>query len=330
MHTSLTCERDTRREPLRRGIVAAAKGVVVGVAVGLTGCAAPPTTKVSPSQGHITAPAPRAESAGSTATADIPPPARVSTFVPPPKPAVKPQTYSVVVNEVPVKELLLALSRDTKQNIDVHPGISGLVSLNAINETLPAILERISKQINLRYRVEGNTIIVSPDTAYMKTYRIAYVNMTRDTTSTVNVSGEIASSGSTGSGGGASTGGSGTQVKTVSTNDFWKLLTENIRSIVTATRNQSQTAEDRARRAEPTKAAREERMQQAEVVARAGTGANNLFNTAFGPGSNTAQQALDNRDDIIANPVGGTISVLATERQHQLIQQHIDSITNSA
>lgn len=303
--------------------------VIMGVAAGLSGCAAP-RVNVPPSQGHITAPAPKADAA--TAAAEIPPPARVSTFVPPPKPSVKPQTYSVVVNEVPVKELLLALSRDTKQNIDVHPGITGLVSLNAINETLPAILERVSKQINLRYRIEGNTIIVSPDSAYMKTYRIPYVNMTRDTTSTVNVSGEIAASGSTGSGSGGSTGagGSGTQVKTVSNNDFWKSLTDNIRSIVTATRNQSQTAEERARRAELTKAAREERLQQAEVVARAGTGANNLFNTAFGPGTNPAQQALENRDDIVANPVGGTISVLATERQHQLIQQHIDSITNSA
>jgi MSHA type pilus biogenesis protein MshL len=304
----------------------------LAVVGGLSGCAAPRTVSVPPSQGHITAPAPKPEAAAAVA-ADIPPPARVSTFVPPPKPTVKPQTYSVVVNEVPVKELLLALSRDTKQNIDVHPGITGLVSLNAINETLPAILERVSKQINMRYRVEGNTIIVSPDTAYMKTYRIAYVNMVRDTTSTVNVSGEIAASGgggTSGSGGSTGAGGSGTRVKTVSNNDFWKILTDNIRSIVTATRNQSQTAEERARRAELTKAAREERLQQAEVVARAGTGANNLFNTAFGPGTNLAQQALEFRDDIVAKPVGGTISVLANERQHQLIQQHIDSITNAA
>ena len=143
----------------------------------VAGCAAPRAPSIPPSQGHIMAPTPKDE----TITQDIPPPARVSTFVPPPRPTLKPQIYSVVVNEVPVKELLLALSRDTKQNIDVHPGISGLVSLNAINETLPAILERLSKQVNMRYRIEGNTILVSPDTAYMKTYPVPYVNMTRDT-----------------------------------------------------------------------------------------------------------------------------------------------------
>src|SRR5690349_4132834 len=80
-----------------------------------TGCAQFPfSPKALPSEGHITAPA--ATKAESDRT--IPPPARVSEFVPPPKPSVNPQTYSVVVNEVPVKDLLLALARDTKQNID--------------------------------------------------------------------------------------------------------------------------------------------------------------------------------------------------------------------
>src|SRR5690349_17755305 len=62
------------------------------------------------SEGHVTAPAAK------TSLADVPPPTRVSTFLPPPKPTVKPPTYSVVVSEVPVKELLFALARDTKQN----------------------------------------------------------------------------------------------------------------------------------------------------------------------------------------------------------------------
>ena len=142
--------------------------------------------------------------------ADVPPPTRTSDFAPAPKPSVKAPTYSVVVNEVPVKELLFALARDTKQNIDIHPGLTGLVSLNAINETLPAILDRLSKQVNMRYRVEANTIIVSPDTAYMKTYRVNYVNMTRETTSTIGVSGQIQSGSAGGSTAGAgSTGSSG-------------------------------------------------------------------------------------------------------------------------
>lgn len=284
---------------------------------------------VPPSEGHISAPQVKAEP-----QKEIPPPARVSTFVPPPKPAVKPQTYSVVVNEVPVKELLLALVRDTKQNIDIHSGLQGLVSLNAINETLPAILDRIAKQVDLRYRLEGNTIVVSRDTPYMRTYRIHYVNMTRDTTSTIGVSGEITAAGAPGGAAPAAgaaaagtTSGSSTVVRTVSKSDFWDALRENIRAILASTRARSLSAEEKAAIAEDQRSARETALKQAEAVARAGQGATTLFTTAFR--GQSPQQPLDVRDDIIINAVSGTVSVLATERQHQVVQQHIDSITAS-
>ena len=287
------------------------------------------------SEGHVSTPT------AAPSVADVPQPARTSDFVPPPKPAVKAPTYSVVVNEVPVKELLFALARDTKQNIDIHPGLTGLVSLNAINETLPAILDRVSKQVNLRYRIEGSTIIVSPDTAYMKTYRVNYVNMTRETTSSIGVSGQIQS----GSGGGTTTGGaapssggssggasnaSSTLVKTTSNNNFWEALRDNIRAILVSTRSQTLTSEQRAERAETQRAAREERLQQAEAVARAGQAAPQLFNSVFGGQAGALPIAGDVRDDIVVNPVSGTISVLATEKQHALVQQHIDSITQMA
>src|SRR5687767_13558023 len=80
------------------------------LAVVLAGCAQT-RPYVPPSEGHIVRP-----QSGPAVDAAIPPPARVSSFVPPPRPALKPQTYSVVVSEVPVKELLNALVRDTRQN----------------------------------------------------------------------------------------------------------------------------------------------------------------------------------------------------------------------
>ena len=101
-------------------------------------CAYKPT--MPPSEGHLTR-----ESVAPAGDDKILPPVTNSTYVPPPKPRAKTPTYSVVVHEVPVKELLLALARDTKENIDIHPGLQGLVSLNAIDETLPAILDRVSQ-----------------------------------------------------------------------------------------------------------------------------------------------------------------------------------------
>lgn len=284
---------------------------------------------VPQSEGHISKPQARPEPVKA-----IPPPARVSSFVPPPKPAVKPQTYSVVVNEVPVKELLLALARDTKQNIDIHPGIAGLVSLNAVDETLPAILERISKQVNMRHRVEGNTIIVSPDTPYVKTYRINYVNTTRTVTSTINVTGEVGSASGTGSsqsGTSGAAGGSRTEVTSKSNNDFWEQLKDNIQAILVSTRRIASSVEEKAESAQREKLTRDETLKTIEAASRAGPGASELLKNVMvsAPKPPPTLQTTDIGKDVIVNPISGTVTVLATDQQHQLILQHLDSITSA-
>ncbi len=299
---------------------------LIVVAMTAAGCSSYKPT-VRPSEGHINA----EQFPPKTANEKILPPVTVSEFVPPPKPLVKVPTYSVVVQEVPVKELLFALSRDTKQNIDVHPGIQGLVTLNAIDETLPAILERIAQQTNLRYRTEGRTIIVVPDTPYFKTSRINYVNMSRDTTSSMGVSGEISGSsvGAAGQSGGVqgTSGTSNTKVDTKSINNFWEVLRQNLESILAASKALTESGDQRAERAEAELAAREERIAQAEAVSRSGPNAASLFSTAFGQ-SRTVPSDIKN--EIVVNSITGTVTVLGNEKQHVLIQQYLDSVSSAS
>jgi general secretion pathway protein D len=289
----------------------------------LAGCAGYKPT-VPPSEGHLT----QERLTPPEETERIPQPVTNTAFVPPPKPRVKPATYSVVVHEVPVKELLMALARDTKENIDIHPGLQGLVSLNAIDETLPAILDRVARQVNMRYRVEGKTIIVQPDGPVLKTYKVNYVNMTRDSNSVVSVSGQVG----TGTGAGATStqpaGQSLTSVTTKVNNNFWELLRSNIESILSSTRKLSQSADERQARAEQARAAREERIAQAEAVARAGDKAGDLFEKAFGP--EPSSSTADVKEDIVVNQLAGTVTVMATERQHAIIQQYLDSVQAAA
>lgn len=294
--------------------------------VALGGCAQEP--RIAQSQGHISQPPP------AQAASAIPAPVQVPTQLPPPKVQAKPITYNVVVTEVPAKELLFSLARDTKLNIDVHPNIQGVVTLNAINETLPAILDRIANQVNLRYKLEGNTLIVTPDSPYLKSYRVDYVNLSRKTTSSIGVSAQVATTGTGGAAGsgGSSGGGAGnssaTTVTSTSNNEFWDVLTANIRDILKSTRSVAQTAEEKNARVEALRASREERLQQANAVARAGQAAPQLFSAAFGQG---AQSSLEEKkDDVIVNPVSGTVIVQATELQHKLVQQYLDGVLNAA
>ena len=293
-------------------------------AAALAGCAEI-RPYVPPSEGHISA-----QPAKRDPIAAIPPPARAAPFVPPPKAVATPQTYSVVVNEVPVKELLLALARDTKQNIDIHPTLNGIVSLNAINETLPAILERISKQVNLRYRTEGNTLVVSPDTPYIKTYAVSYVNIRRNTTSSTGASGQIASD-SGGSGGGGGGGGAGsagnsssTVVETTSNSDFWAILEKSVRAILNSSLQQALSSEAKLDRLQIMRQEQELRAKQLEAASRAGPAAPALALTSSGTGGAQATTLL--ADDVIVNAVAGTVTVNGNEKQHQLVEEYLTKV----
>jgi len=311
---------------LPANVAAAAISSLIALAIG--GCATYQPT-IPPSKGHINADQFPEKAADDKILA----PVTTSSFVPAPKAQVKVPTYSVVVNEVPVKELLFALSRDTRQNIDVHPSIQGLVSLNAIDETLPAILERIAQQVNIRYKTEGKTIVVLPDSPYFRTYKVNYVNVNRDTASSIGVSGEIvANVGGGGAGQPASQPSSSgntsnTKVDSKASNNFWEVMRQNIEAILSASKAVSQSADQRAARAESERAAKEERIAQAEAVSRAGGNAASLFTTAFGA---SATAPADSKNEIVINPVTGTVSVLGTEKQQALIQQYLDSVGTSS
>jgi general secretion pathway protein D len=234
---------------------------------------------------------------------------------------------------------LLALARDTRQNIDIHPTLTGVVSLNAINETLPAILERVSKQVNMRYRVEGNTIVVSPDTPYIKTYVVSYVNIQRSTTSNTGASGQIAVStaggaGGAGAAGGGAAGGTGnassTVVTTISSSDFWKILEQSVRAILNSSLQQALSAEAKLDRVALLRQEQELRARQMEAASRAGQAAPALATSLSPAAAAGIQPSTLLADDVIVNAVAGTITVNGNEKQHQLVQEYLTKVEAGA
>jgi general secretion pathway protein D len=115
--------------------------------------------------------------------------------LPAPKAAPQVQTYSVSVTGVPVQSVLFALARDAGMNIDIHPGIEGQVTLNAIDQTLAQLLQRISRQVDMRYKIDQGTLIVEQDSPEWRNYKIDYVNMARSTTSAINIATQISTTG---------------------------------------------------------------------------------------------------------------------------------------
>ncbi len=202
----------------------------------LGGCASTIPEPHQPSKGHISVD----EQATTASEAEIPEVIQKKPFLPPPVPQPAEQElerYTVVVNDVPVKELLFALARDASLNIDVDSDIEGYVTLNAVEQTLPQILERIARQTNLRYELKGNNLYISPDEPYFRTYKIDYVNISRDMEGQISISTQIAKTGTvdvkaTGGGAGGNENNSRTSVRSRSNNQFWVTLANNISRIL--------------------------------------------------------------------------------------------------
>jgi len=144
------------------------------------------TRPVAQPAGHIVA-----ETAPARAESSIPAPVRMVPLPPPPEAREPEIRYSVVVANQPVRDVLLAMARETKINFDIHPGIEGSVNLNAIDQTMKQILNRIARQVDMRWEVEGQTITVMPDTPFLRNYRVDYVNMSRDARSVQTVSTQV-------------------------------------------------------------------------------------------------------------------------------------------
>jgi len=306
----------------------------------LVACAAP---KLPLSPSHVVEP----EQVAGT----IPDPVRQSAALPPPRPAARQETYSVSVHRVPVQSVLFALARDAGLNVDVHPSVEGIVTLNALDQTLPQLLERIAKQVDMRYELHGNNLVVLPDQPYWNHYKIDYVNIARSTNSSVSIATQISTTGGSGAGNGTSSnpvgaslssGGnnnSTTSVANRSDNNFWFSLEKNVRDMLRPTTLNDQLTDPLAQMREQANAMLQQMQngpgsggdinypgaQAAAAQNRvpvSGAAANTAFGTASGPPRGAPS--------VIANPEGGLLSVRASSRQHQKVQEFLDIIMSTA
>lgn len=299
----------------------------------MVGCAH--KSKVQPSKGHIdskASPSLTSQTVNQN-VAPIPKLVKSAPQLPVPKATTKAQTYSVVVNEVPVKEILFALARESKINVDIHPSIQGRATLNAVDQTLPAILERLAKQVDLTYKMDGNTLYIAPDSPVLRTYKVDYVNMSRDTKGFIGADGQISAASQSTGAGGTVTNSSGngannssrTSVESNSKNHLWESLITNIKELlaetdkeVIVTRFGEASSNERSNgKSKKSTAESNNDEQEAKLLKEEREAARTEYKTL---------QAAN----VIANAETGVISVRATNRQHEKVQDFIDKVMGSA
>ena len=302
----------------------------------LSACMAPVPRE--PLKGHLSG-----DSAPTVAPGDIPAPVQQSLALPKPRPSRKAETYSVVVNNVPVRDLLFALARDARVNVDIHPGIAGNVTLNAIDQTLPQLLTRIAKQVDMRFELDGPNLAVMPDAPFLKHYKVDYVNMARNVTGTVAANTQIATgipsaAGSTPATGAAGGNISNTRIENTSKNQFWESLEKNIKDILRETdkilpEGSSETSYEQNNEQTATGAAAlpltGRRAAQSIASALQTNPAPNSTSQAAGT-TLVRHSTFREAASVIMNAETGVITVRATQRQHDRIQEFVDRVVNSA
>jgi MSHA biogenesis protein MshL len=266
----------------------------------MTSCAATPHAKDVPRAASA------AEKPGDVALQ----PSAAAPLPPPPRQSGKSETFNVTVRDVPVADVLFVLARDAHLSLDISPKVVGQVTLIAIDQTLPQILNRIAEQVAMRYEIRDSSIVVKLDTPFDRQYKIDYVNIERESKSASNISTQIqagsngqvtigAGGGSTGGGGGSgdtTNNNSTAQLTSTTRNQFWRSLTQNVKALVG-----DNTA----------------------LVAGTNGG---------GPQLSAASPAAASPDSsfVVANAETGLLVVRATARQHERVQQYLDVMLRSA
>ena len=130
-------------------------------------------------------------------------------------------------------QLLSAIARDARLDLDIHAGITGVVTLDAYDQPLDTLLSRIARQAGIRIQHDGSHLIAMPDIPYMRIYQVDYVNLGRAMKSAVATSTQIATTssaieGTRNSGGNTSL----THIETIAANRFWESLETNIKAIL--------------------------------------------------------------------------------------------------
>jgi general secretion pathway protein D len=267
---------------------------MAALATALAGCG---QTPAKPSPTHI------GPEAAAVPAGQIPPPLQIAPVLPKPQASSRPETYSVVVSNVRVQDLLFALARDARLNIDIHPGIAGSVTLNAIDQTLPQLLARIAKQVDMRYELDGPNLLVMRDSPFLRTYKVDFVSGSRN----VKMQSQSSTQFGTAAGGASGATGSTATIDVASNSQLWETLVQNIKDILQET--------DKVLPAGST---------PAPAPAALAPGGAPQAAAAAQPSATYREAA-----SVIGNRESGVLFIRATSRQHEKIQEFLDSVLNS-
>ncbi len=148
------------------------------------------------------------------------------------------ERFDISVNAVAADQFFLSLVDGTDYNMVIHPEVTGSITLNLRNVTIPDVLEAARDVYGYEFISTAYGFQVLPGRLRARIYQINYLNIERSGSSETSVSsGSLTQNGNTGEDGAASSSsnGQGTNIRTEQTlNSFWDELQDSVQAIVGA------------------------------------------------------------------------------------------------
>ena len=264
----------------------------------------------------------------------------------PPKPKIG-QTQLVslaVTDDVPLKDVLLEVARLAKVDIDVDASISGGISMRANNKPFNEVIERIADMAGLRYTMKNGVLRVERDTPYIQVYTLDMLNVDRSSQNSINSTnssggGGGAAGGAAGGAGGGGSSGSSSSITYKTDSDFWAKFEGSVAQILayspsarsSATTTATQAAPP-ALPAAPALPAPSDNKSAAATPAPATAPAPATPAPVSAPVAAPAPTPVTagNNSFYILNRQAGTITVSATQKQHETLKRFIDKVSENA
>lgn len=147
--------------------------------------------------------------------------------------------FDLKVNRVAARTFFMGLVQGTPYNMIVHPKVKGSITLDLKNLTVVEVLNTVRDVFGYDYESTDSGFQIYPNSMRTRIFKIDYLDVVRKGNSEMRVSsGQVTDAGDNGSsstGTNSSSGSSstsGSKVSTSSSSDFWKQLSQSVKSIV--------------------------------------------------------------------------------------------------
>ncbi len=156
------------------------------------------------------------------------------------RPAGSEPRFSLTVNNAKASEVFMGMVTGTPYSMLVHPDVTGTLTLNLKNVTVPEAMEAVRALYGYEYEVQGKRIIVPSPALQTRIYHLNALAMQRKGTSDMRVvSGSVSTNGggSSTSSGGSSSGGTSqsletSSVQTSTDSKYWEEVGTSLKTLV--------------------------------------------------------------------------------------------------